>query len=101
MRYAPANVTTALMFGFTIYLMVARFKSRQDWTWPLIYYLILVIYHQAFPGRLPVVVVYAGVVSALLIRFEFLTPKVTGAVRVIEFIGLSAIAYSLFEAVST
>ncbi|MBK5291757.1 MAG: hypothetical protein JJE04_08800 [Acidobacteriia bacterium] len=101
MRYAASNVTTAIMFGLTVYLMVARFKSRQDWIWPLFYYLFLVIYHQSFPGKLHPWVVYLGVVTALLIRFEFLPPRLNNAVRTIEFLGLSFLAYSFFRAVST
>ena len=89
------------MFGLSVYLMVARFKSRQDWTWPLFYYLFVVVFHQAYPGKLPVWAVYVGVVAALLIRFEFLTPKVNNVVRILEFLILSVLAYSFFSAVTT
>jgi hypothetical protein len=99
-RYASSNITTAVMFGFTVYLMVARFKSRQDWTWPLFYYLFLFVYFQAFPGSLNPLAVYAGVVCALLIRFEFLSKKVTTSLRVVEMGVLCYLAYAFLSLVA-
>ena len=72
MRYTPTLVTTAIMLGLTLWLVVGRFKARADSNWPLFYYLALVAYHQGFVGRLNPGVVYTAVVTALFLRFEFM-----------------------------
>ncbi|MBM3812166.1 MAG: hypothetical protein FJW20_11105 [Acidimicrobiia bacterium] len=100
MRYASSNITTAVMFGFTVYLMVVRFRTRRDWNLPLIYYLFVVAYHQAFPERLLAYAIYTGVVIALVIRFEFLPKKLEGVLRFLDISILTFLAYSFLTLVT-
>ncbi|MEZ5355405.1 MAG: hypothetical protein R2762_22440 [Bryobacteraceae bacterium] len=72
MRYAASNITTVLLLVLTIWTLVVRYKGRPDTNWPLIYYLLLVLYHQSIPGGLNSFSIYVGVISALFLRFEFM-----------------------------
>lgn len=74
MHYTPVNVTTFVMLALTLWHMVFRFRSQPDSNWALFYYLFVVTYHQSLPDRLNEYLVYAGVIVALVLRFEFLGP---------------------------
>jgi hypothetical protein len=92
-RYASFNITTAVLIGLTVWLVVGRFKARADSNWPLFYYIGLVFYHQAYPGRLNPYVILTGVIAALFIRFEFMGGWIGYLLRGIE---LGVLAYILF-----
>lgn len=72
MRYAASNITTFVLLMLTIWTLVVRYKSRPDSNWPLIFYLLLVMYHQATPEGLNSFSIYVGVIAALFLRFEFM-----------------------------
>lgn len=96
MNYSPANVTTFLLIGFTVWLIViGRFKLRLDSNWPLFYYVFVVIFHQSMPGRIHPFVLYASVVCALLLRFEFMGGWFRSVLRTAEIICLLVIIYGL------
>jgi hypothetical protein len=71
-RYAASNITTFVLLMLTIWTLVVRYKSRPDSNWPLIFYLLLVMYHQATPEGLNSFSIYVGVIAALFLRFEFM-----------------------------
>jgi hypothetical protein len=89
------------MFGFTVYMIVARFRMRRDWNGPLIYYLIAVIYHQSMPGRIPPPLLYTGVVAALLIRFEFLPKTLVKIIQAVDLGILGFLTYIFLALVAT
>jgi len=101
MSYTPANVTTAVMFTITLYVLIARFRIRRDASWPLAYYFFLVIYHQSLPGKLEPWVVYSGVVCGLFLRFEFLHKKLSRIVGICEMVILSYLAWRFVELAGT
>ena len=83
-----------LLLG-TVWLAIARFQTRPDTSWPLVYYFTLVVYLNSYELVLNPNVVYVAVVCALLLRFEFLNARVVFFVRIIEFGTLVHIGYSL------
>jgi hypothetical protein len=98
-EYSAGNVTTGVMVILTIWTVISRFRFRTDANWPLIYYLFVVIYHQWAPGRLNPWAIYAGVVSALLLRFEFMGGGFLRLIRFIEVGVLLALTWNFFTLV--
>ncbi|MCC7235803.1 MAG: hypothetical protein IT163_10900 [Bryobacterales bacterium] len=101
MRYAASNVTTFVMLMFTVWIIITRFRAKPDNNWPLFYYLAVVSFHLSVPGFLNEWILYAGVVSALLLRFEFLGGFAGGFVRVLELVCLAGLAYQFGSRVTT
>ena len=65
------NITLLVMTA-TIWVAYARFHSRLDSTWPLLYYTVLMLYWRNVDGSFDSYWMYVGLISALLLRFEFL-----------------------------
>lgn len=100
MRYTPTNVTTAVMLGLTLWLLIGRFRTKANSNWPLFYYIVLVAYHQALPGRLNPYAIYTGVITALFIRFEFTGGWIGYLFRGTELIVLLYLVYRFFNLVA-
>jgi len=79
------NVCTLVLIGLTISVIVARLRGLLESNWPLGYYALVIIYWQVFPGGLDPHWVFVGLVSAALLRFEFLGGVILTLVRVLEF----------------
>jgi hypothetical protein len=79
------NVATLVLIGLTAWVISARLRGRLESNWPLLYYALVVVYWQVFPGGLNSYWIFAGVVSAALLRFEFLGGVILTFVRVVEF----------------
>jgi FtsH-binding integral membrane protein len=99
LRYSPGNIITVLMVALVACLFVARFRIRPDSNWPLVLYIGLFAYHQYFDGRLHPNILYAAVVSALLIRFEFVGGKSMFLFRAAELLSLSMLLQELYQTV--
>jgi len=84
-RFTLFNTLTLLVMTATVLMLWVRYRFSIEKTWPLIYYLIIIAYSEAFPGSLSPYWVFAGVVSGLLLRFEFMGGLVLKAVRVAEY----------------
>ena len=97
MRYTATNITTFVMFMFTLWVIIGRFRSKPDASWPLFYYLGVVAYHQYLPSRLNEYLIYTGTIAALMMRFEFLGGFFGWTVRFIEFICLVLLAYQFIS----
>lgn len=91
--YSPTNITTGVFVGLAGWTIVTRFRSRVDSNWPMIFYLLVVIYHQALPSRLNPYIVFAGVVSTLLLRFEFMGGRFLKVMRAVDVLLLAVIGY--------
>jgi hypothetical protein len=98
-RYTASNVTTAVMLGLTLWLVIGRFKVRGDSNWPLYYWAALIAYHQGFQGHLNQYALYAGVICALLIRFEFVGGWFRILLRGVELGVLLHVVYQLFNVI--
>jgi len=93
LRYAATNITTFVMLMFTVWIIITRFRSKPDTNWPLFYYLAVGAFHLSLPGVLNEWILYGGVISTLLLRFEFLGGFAAAVVRVLELVCLAGLAY--------
>lgn len=87
------NVLTFILLGLTAWVIWARCNRSLETSWPLIYYLGVVIYMNVFDGALEGVWVYVGVVSALFLRFEFMGGWILKGLRTIDLAVLVYIAW--------
>ena len=84
-RVTLFNVCTLVLIGLTSAVLAARLRGLLESNWPLGYYALVIIYWQVFPGGLDPYWVFVGLVSATLLRFEFLGGVILTLVRVLEF----------------
>src|SRR4051812_13872454 len=70
----------------TLWVMRARFTSRVDTSWPIVYYLVLVIFVRANEGEFRNYLIFAGVLCALFLRYEFMAGLVLKMFRAGEFV---------------
>jgi hypothetical protein len=96
-RYTATNITTFVMIGFSIWILFTRFRPKPDPNWPLFYYLAVVAYHQYLPGRLHPHVLFAGVVLALTMRFEFVGGFFAKVFRAAEFAIVFFLGYQFWD----
>lgn len=90
---AIANAVVLLLFS--VWLIMARFKIRQDSIWPFVYYALLVVFHQAMQGLLAPLPIYIAVVCALFLRFEFMSKAFRWVFRLAEAGGLTYVITAL------
>lgn len=88
--------TFSLLMGAT-WIAFMRFRMKPDSSWPLIFYLVLVVYSNQFGRAIPPYVLYIAVVAGLLLRFEFMNERLILFVKVIEVTCLVVIAYHLLK----
>jgi hypothetical protein len=86
--------TFALLMGAS-WIAFMRFRMKPDSSWPLVFYLLLVVYSNQNSQAVPPYVLYVAVVCGLLLRFEFLNERLIFFGKVIEVICLAIIAWSL------
>lgn len=96
-RLTPFSVITFIMMVATAGVIWIRFRKPVENNWPLFYYLAVVVYLKAFDGALEPMVVYVGMVVALLLRFEFLGGFILKVVKVAD---LLILGYFLWRGVS-
>ena len=87
------NVITIGIIAGAFFVLYIRLRKWSDSNVPLIYYGVLIAYVNGSEERLPAWAVYLGVVSTLLLRFEFFNEFVTRAVTLSELSILAGIVY--------
>ena len=65
-----------------------RGRLANENNWPLFYYLAIVFYQKTAGRFLSAEFLYTGIVCAMMIRFEFMSPGIVKFFRVIEAICL-------------
>jgi len=95
MRFTDSGLLAIIVLALTLWLAYTRPRIAPENSWPLFYYLGLVVYQKAFPDLLAAGVVYGGVVCAMLIRFEFMADKVMKFIRVLETIVLAYVVWRM------
>jgi len=75
-----------IMIGLTIWVMRARFTAKLDTSWPLLYYLVLVIFVRSNEGEFNNYWIFIGVACALFLRYEFVGGVFMKIFRTVEFI---------------
>jgi hypothetical protein len=91
------SLPTFILVVLTIWVAVSRFTAGLESNWPLVYYLLVVAHLKAFEAGLNPYWVYVGVVTGLLLRFEFMGGFVLKFVWAVELVALS---YNCWRCVS-
>ena len=91
MDASPLNVTTLLIVALGILAASFLVKKRLDSNLPLFFYLIVLGYATWSDRQVNVFAFGAGLVLALVLRFEFMSKKLTRLVLWLELVALTAI----------
>lgn len=97
------NFLTVCILVMTLLLIKSRFGSspKFDSSWPLFYYGFLVFYTRSFEGEFENYFIFAGIVAALFLRFEFLGGWFLKIVRAVEVVALSYVLLRGFTLLGT
>lgn len=87
-RFSELELLALVVSGLTGWLFAARGRMALESNWPLVFYLAMVFYQKTAGAFLEANFIYAGVVCAMMIRFEFMSPVVVKVFRFIEAICL-------------
>lgn len=86
------NFLTVLILVATLALVKSRIggvgPTKFDTSWPLFYYAGLVFYTRSFEGEYENYFIFAGILAALFLRFEFLGGLFLKVVRTVELVAL-------------
>lgn len=85
-----------LLIGLLAWVLVSRFSGKPDSSWQLLVWALVVVFSNIYEGVVHPAAVYAGVVSALLLRFEFIGGWVLKVVRFIEAAAILILLWGLF-----
>ena len=86
-------LATALQIAGALLVVYLRLKHRPESNVPPLFFAGLAAYTGFLNGELPPRITYIGLVTSLLLRFEFMNPAVTRLVEFCEFAILAAIIY--------
>src|SRR5690349_10917240 len=75
-----------IFIGLTLWLMRARFTSRIDTPWPMVYYFLLVLFVRSNEGEFNNQLIFAGIICALFLRYEFMAGLILKMFRTGEFV---------------
>lgn len=89
----PYTVTTALLVAFALLVVYVRMKNWLDSNVPLFFYVLLIVYMRAVDGTVPLWLILSGLAMTLVLRFEFMNPFLTKAVKYLEICALGGIVY--------
>lgn len=84
-RATNFTVTVLLLMAFTVFMIVVRHKKPLESNWPMIYWVVIVFFtlfrtEETFDLN----IILAGLVSGLLLRFEFMSSVLVGVARFVE-----------------
>ena len=70
--WTPLDLTTLLVVALAVVAVVFLMRKRYDSNLPLLFYLVAVVFLNTTDREMNPYLLYAGLVSALLLRFEFM-----------------------------
>jgi hypothetical protein len=94
LRFSDLEILALIVCGFTCWLFAVRGRMQSESNWPLAFYLALVLYQKTAGQFLEANFIYAGVVCAMMIRFEFMSQ---GFVKVFRFIEAICLIYVIWR----
>lgn len=94
MKLDDLEVLALACAGLTAWLFSMRGRLATESNWPLFYYLAMVFYQKTGGRFIEANFIYAGVVCAMLIRFEFLS---SGFIKVFRFIEAICLTYIIWR----
>jgi hypothetical protein len=92
-RATPYTVTTGLLVAFALFVIYVRMKNWLDSNIPVFFYLALLFYMRAVEGDVPDWLILTGFGLTLVLRFEFMNPRVTKTVKFFEYFALAGIVF--------
>jgi len=87
------TVTTALVAAFAAFVIYVRLKNWLQSNIPIFFYVIAITYMRSIEGSVPFWLLATGFGFTLLLRFEFMSERFIGLVKLLEFVALGAIIY--------
>jgi len=87
------TVTTGLLVAFAFFVIYVRLKNWIASNIPIFFYIILILYMRSFEDGVPFWLICTGFGLTLLLRFEFMSEKFIGVVKVLEIATLGGIIY--------
>ena len=88
-----------LLIALLVWVLVSRFSGRLDPSWQLLVWALVLVFSNVYEGIMLPTTVYAGVICALLLRFEFMGGWVLKVVRFIEAVAILLLLWQLFVVV--
>lgn len=86
-------VTTALLIGFAGFVIYIRLKNWLHSSIPILFYFIMIGYIKSIDGSVPFWLLCTGCGLTFILRFEFMSERLVGCVKVLEIAVLGAIIY--------
>lgn len=86
-------VTTALLLAFAVFVVYIRLKNWIHSSIPIVFYLIMIGYIKSIDGNVPFWLLCTGCGLTFLLRFEFMSERFIGIVKLLEIAVLAAIIY--------
>ena len=83
-RFTDLELLALAAGGITVWVFAIRARLPVESNWPLIYYLAMVVYQKTGGQFLDANFLYGGVVSAMMIRFEFMSHRFIKFFRFLE-----------------
>ena len=83
-RFSDIDLLALVACGITVWLFAIRGRLPQESNWPPVYYLGMLFYQKTGVQFLEASFIYAGVVCAMVIRFEFMSQGFVKTFRFIE-----------------
>ena len=88
-----------LLMSLLAGVLASRFSSGFDSSWQLLVWALVLVFSNVYEGIMLPTTVYAGVICALLLRFEFMGGWVLKVVRFIEAVAILLLLWQLFVVV--
>lgn len=92
-RSEPIHITVILFMGMACFVLWRRSKNPLDLDFPVLFWVGLLALNYSFGTEFQIYILYAGLLSALLIRFEFMANWITKFMRGLEFMTLAYVLY--------
>lgn len=87
-----------LLLAMTLGVIYFRYSAKDtNSNWPIIYYALALLHHSLFPEALPDNILYGAVITAALLRFEFMSGWFLKMVQGIEYLCLIYLGYRLTD----
>lgn len=96
-RFSDLELLALVASGLTGWLFAIRGRLQVESNWPLVFYLGMVLYQKTGGHFLDANFIYAGVVCAMMIRFEFMSQTFVKIFRFIEAICLIYIIWRCLD----
>lgn len=94
-RATPLSISTLLLIALDVWVIYMLTRRKSDSNLPLIFYLFLFVYTRVIPDSMNSYLFFAGVVLALILRFEFMNRFFTKMVLLAEMCALLLIGWIL------